>query len=142
MLLPDVNVLVYAHRTDAERHGAYRAWLESLVNGEEAYALAGVVLSGFIRVVTHPKIFVKPTPLSDAIAFATQLREQPHCVAMEPGERHWEIFRRLCLDQEVRGNLVPDAWLAALAIETGCDLVTTDRDFARFAGLRHRHPLA
>lgn len=141
MLLPDVNVLVYAHREDVAGHADHRKWLERLINGDEAYGLASVVLSGFLRVVTHPKVFVKPTPLADALAFATQLREPAHCVPVEPGARHWNIFRRLCLDSEVRGNLVPDAYLAALAIESGCELVTNDRDFSRFAGLRSRPPL-
>lgn len=72
MLSPDVNVLVYAHREDVAGHTDYREWLERLVNGDEAYGLATIVLSGFLRVVTHPKVFVKPTPLADALAFATQ----------------------------------------------------------------------
>ena len=141
MLLPDVNVLVYAHREDAGAHVAHRQWLQQLLNGDEAYGLASIVLSGFLRIVTHPKVFMKPTPLVDALAFAAQLREPSTCVAVEPGSRHWDIFRRLCIDSDVRGNLVPDAYLAALAIESGCELVTTDRDFSRFAGLRSRHPL-
>lgn len=141
MLLPDVNVLVYAHRQDAAGHDAYVDWLQRLVNGDEAYGIASIVLSGFVRVVTHPKVFVKPTPIADALAFAAQLREPAHRVPVEPGPRHWDIFRRLCADSDVRGNLVPDAYLAALAIESGCELVTTDRDFSRFAGLRSRHPL-
>ena len=141
MLLPDVNILVYAHRQDAQSHSGYRAWLERLLNGDAAFGLASIVVSGFLRIVTHPKVFVKPTPLPDALAFAEQLREPPTCVAVEPGSRHWSIFRRLCADSDVRGNLVPDAYLAALAIESGSELMTTDRDFSRFAGLRSRHPL-
>lgn len=140
MVLCDVNVLVYAHREDAPRHAACREWLESTINGDDAYGVSELVLSGFIRVVTHPKIFVKPTPLADALAFTALLREQPNAVPVAPGPRHWEIFQRLCMASEVRGNLVPDAYLAALAIESGCQWVTTDRDFARFDGLRTRAP--
>jgi uncharacterized protein len=141
VVLPDVNVLVYAHREDAATHKSYRDWLERLVNGDAAYGMSDLVLSGFIRVVTHPKVFKHPSKVSDALAFAGQLRDQSNCVRVEPGPRHWEVFRRLCLESGVKGNLVPDAYLAAVAIECGCEWVSTDRDFARFKGLRWRHPL-
>jgi toxin-antitoxin system PIN domain toxin len=141
VVLPDVNVLVYAHREDAANHKGYREWLESVVNGDAAYGMSDLVLSGFIRVVTHPKVFKHPSKVSEALAFAGQLRDQPNCVRVEPGPRHWEVFRRLCLESGVKGNLVPDAYLAAVAIESGCEWVSTDRDFARFKGLRWRPPL-
>ncbi len=112
------------------------------MNGDEAYGVSELVLSGFLRVVTHPKVFTKPSKLADALAFADQVRDQPNCIVVEPGPRHWEIFRRLCVENGVRGNLVPDAYLAALAIEAGCEWITTDRDFSRFPGLRWRHPAA
>jgi uncharacterized protein len=98
------------------------------------------VLSGFLRVVTHPRVFRIPTPLERALEFASALRDQPNAVAVSPGPRHWAIFERLCRDAAARGNLVPDAYLAALAIERGCEWVTLDRDYARFAGLRWRLP--
>lgn len=142
MVLPDVNVLVYAHREDTAHHAGCRGWLETVVNGDAAFGLSELVLSGFVRVVTHPKVFTRPSPISDALAFADQLREGTNCVRVEPGPRHWEIFRRLCVEHGVKGNLVPDAYLAALAIESGCEWVTTDRDFSRFAGLRWRNPVA
>jgi toxin-antitoxin system PIN domain toxin len=142
MVLPDVNVLVYAHREDATHHRICRDWLEAIINGDEAYAISALVLSGFVRVVTHPKVFKRPSNLADAITFAEQVREQPHCVPVEPGLRHWEIFKRLCLDAGAKGNLVPDAYLAALAIESGCEWISTDRDFSRFGKLRWRHPVA
>lgn len=141
MFLPDVNVLVYAHREDAPGHKGYRAWLEGVVNSDEAFAVSELVLSGFARVVTHPKVFRTPSTPAQALAFADQLREQPQCVLVSPGPRHWEIFRRLVREADAKGNLVPDAFLAALAIESGCEWVTTDRDFSRFHGLRWRHPL-
>lgn len=142
MLLCDVNVLVYAHREDALNHHAYREWLEGVINGDQAYAVSDFVLSGFIRVVTHPKIFGKPSTLRDALTFSGQLRDQPGCVPVQPGFRHWDIFRRLCSTSAAKGNLVPDAFLAALAIESGCEWITTDRDFSRFAGLRWRLPFS
>ena len=141
MFLPDVNVLVYAHREDAPHHAACRAWLEAVVNSDASYALSELVLSGFVRVATHPKVFVRPSSIAEALAFAGQLRERPNCVAVAPGPRHWDIFQGLCTHGGVKGNLVPDAYLAALAIEAGCEWVTTDRDFSRFKDLRWRHPL-
>jgi toxin-antitoxin system PIN domain toxin len=141
MVLPDVNVLVYAYREDSARHAAYRHWVEDVVNGDEAYGMSELVLGGFLRVVTHPKVFQRPSPIEHALAFAEQLRRQANCIRIEPGLRHWEIFERLCLDCEARGNLVPDAYLAAMAIESGCEWITTDRDYSRFRGLRWRHPL-
>jgi toxin-antitoxin system PIN domain toxin len=140
LILPDVNILVYAHREDAPDHLKYRAWLEDLVNADAAYGVCGLVLSGFLRVVTHPKVFSTPSTIRQALAFADQIRGQPNAVPVEPGARHWAIFRRLCGDHDVKGNLVPDAYLAALAIESGCEWLSTDRDFRRFKGLRWRHP--
>jgi toxin-antitoxin system PIN domain toxin len=142
MVLVDVNVLVYAHRTEAPDHAAYRDWLTALVNGDAAYGISDQVLAGFLRVVTHPRVFDPPSPLPKALAFADMLREQPNCVPVHPGPRHWGLFSALCRQAGARGNLVPDAFLAALAIESGCEWITTDRDYARFPGLRWRHPLA
>lgn len=141
MRLPDVNVLVYAFRGDAPSHAAHRRWVEALLGSDEAYAVSDQVLAGFLRVVTHPRVFHPPAPLDTALAFAAAFRDRPNAVPVHPGVRHWEIFTRLCRDADARGNLVPDAWLAALAIESGCEFVTTDRDYARFPGLRWRHPL-
>jgi toxin-antitoxin system PIN domain toxin len=141
MLLPDVNVLVYAHRHDAPDHEYYQAWLEQLINGDEAYGLADLVLSGFVRVVTHARVFSPASPLDRALAFAVVLRERPNCVPVAPGPRHWDLFVALCRRAGAKGNLVPDAYLAALAIESGSEWITTDRGFARFPGLRWRHPL-
>jgi toxin-antitoxin system PIN domain toxin len=141
VILPDVNVLVYAHRQDTEEHRLLRPWLERAIEADQAYAMSDLVVSGFIRVVTHPRIFREPSSLDDALGFASQLLDQPNCVLVQPGPRHWDIFVRLCRAASARGNLVPDAFFAALAIEAGCEWITTDRDFARFAGLRWRHPL-
>lgn len=141
VLLFDVNVLVYAHREDTQHHAAYRAWLENVINADAAYGVSEIVLSGFVRVVTHPKVFVRPSTLNDALAFAEQLRDQPNCVLVQPGAHHWDIFRRLCTESRAKGNLIPDAYLAALAIESGSEWITTDRDFGRFKTLRWRTPL-
>jgi toxin-antitoxin system PIN domain toxin len=142
MLAPDVNVLVYAHRSELPEHLACRSWLEELVDADAAFGLADLVLSGFLRIVTHPRVFRGPTPVEDALAVASSLREQPNRVPLEPGPRHWGIFERLCRDARAKGNLVADAYLAAIAIESGCEWVTTDRDFGRFPGLSVRSPLS
>lgn len=142
MILADVNVLVYAYRAEAVDHASYWRWLDSVANGDEAFALSDIVLSGFLRVVTHPRVFRPPSPIDDALGFTEDLLSQPNCVMIRPGPRHWGLFARLCRENGAAGNLVPDAYLAALAIEAGCELITTDRDFARFDGLRWRHPLA
>lgn len=140
MILLDVNVLVAAFREDAPGHRTIRPWLEATVRSEGAFAVSDLVLSGFLRVVTHPRIFDPPTPLDAALGFADALCAQPNCMPIAPGERHWGIFRRLCLEAEVRGNLIPDAYLAALAIESGSEWISSDRDFSRFPGLRWRPP--
>jgi len=141
MVLFDVNVLVYAHRRDSQHHMACRRWLEGCINSDEAYGISDFVLSAFIRIVTHPRIFKSPTRLEDALRFAAEVRSPANCVLITPAARHWEIYTRLCREAEVKGNLVPDAYRAALAIESGSEWITTDRDYARFPGLRWRHPL-
>jgi len=141
MVLIDVNVLVYAHRAELLNHEAYRRWLEACVESDQAFGVCDLILAGFLRVVTHPKIFKVPTPLEEALPVVATLRDQPNCVRVMPGARHWEIFVRLCRVAGVKGNLIPDAYLAALAIESGSEWITTDRDYSRFPGLRWRHPL-
>jgi hypothetical protein len=141
MYLIDVNVLVYAYREDAPDHRPYRVWLEGCLGSEQAYGLADLVLAGFLRVATHPKVFDPPSPLESALRFVNEIRNQPNCVIVAPGPRHWEIFTRLCRAGNAKGNLVADAYLAALAIESGSEWITTDRDYSRFPELRWRHPL-
>lgn len=142
MELPDINVLIYAHREDAPDHDAYANWLRELVVGAAPFALSSITLAGFLRIVTNPRIFDPATPMSVAIAFCRQLIAQPRAVFLQPGSRHWEIMVQIIENSGIRGAMVSDTYLAALAIEHGCELVTTDSDFARFTGLRWRHPLA
>jgi uncharacterized protein len=138
--LPDVNVLIYAHREDAPEHDRYAAWLRTLTASYEPFALSDVVLAGFLRIVTNPRIFDAPTPMNTAVAFCQRLVDWPRASLIVPGRRHWHLFVTLCAS--IQGPLVADAYLAALAIEHGCELITTDGDFARFPSLRWRHPLA
>lgn len=141
MRLLDVNILVYAHREDAPQHKGILPWLEGLVNSEESFAISDLVLSGFLRVVTHPKIFDPPSTPAEALAFVEELRSRPNFVSLAPGVRHWEIFVKLCTNSRAKGNLIPDAFHAALAIESGSEWVSTDGDFKQFEGLRWKHPL-
>jgi toxin-antitoxin system PIN domain toxin len=141
VILVYANILVYAHRVDAPNHKRYRDWLAEAVNSDAAYGLSELVLSGFLRIVTHPRVFRDPSPLKVALAFVAGIRDRPNSVLVSPGARHWEIFTRLSISAGARGNLIPDAYFAALAIESGTEWVTTDRDYARFPGLRWRAPL-
>ncbi|MFH1604398.1 MAG: type II toxin-antitoxin system VapC family toxin [Pseudomonadota bacterium] len=141
MMLMDANVLVYAHREDAKGHRAYRDWLESVINANTAYGFSELALSGFIRVVTHAKVFEKPSSLEMAIAFVQQLRSAEHAVCLAPGRNHWDLFLQCAQSISAQGNDIADAYLAALALEWDCDWVTTDKGFRRFKGLRVRHPL-
>lgn len=140
MILPDVNVLIYALREDAQQHAVCRPWLVGIVEGEARFGLSPLVLSAMVRVTTNPRSHPQPTPTTLAFAFCENLLGQPHCQIVEPGERHWAIFKRLCMDADIRGPRVTDAWFAALAIEWGCEWATFDRDYARFPGLRWRTP--
>ncbi|MEU0566368.1 type II toxin-antitoxin system VapC family toxin [Nonomuraea sp. NPDC005983] len=140
MRMLDVNILVNAQRRDAEHHEECLAVVEDAVNGDAAYAVSDFVINGFVRIVTNARI-PQATSIEKACRFAASVRNQPHAVLVNAGPRHWEIFTRLCEQAGVAGNLVPDAYLAALAIEHGCEFVTCDKDFARFQGLRLRSPL-
>jgi toxin-antitoxin system PIN domain toxin len=140
MILPDVNVLVYAHHEQSDEHERYRKWWESAVNGPASFGMAPIVLSGFVRVVTHPKVFDRPLSAAAALDAAAAMRSRPNCVLILPGDRHWSIFDQLCRKTRARGNQVPDAFLAALVIESGSELATADRGFAKFPGLRWFDP--
>ena len=141
MYLMDVNVLVYAHRTDAVSHSVYRQWLESVVNSPASFGYSELVLSGFLRIVTHPKVFEVPSTLLSAIRFTEQIKTLPNAVCLAPGSMHWQIFMGFMEQINARGNDIPDAYHAALAMEWGCEWVTTDKGFKRFKGLKVRDPL-
>jgi hypothetical protein len=143
MILPDVNVLVYAYRREADDHDAYAAWLITLVAGQDELALADHCLTGFLRIVTNPRIFADPAPTSGALAFVDRLRtaRRGRPVAATPAT--WDVLAgHIAQDRGIRGNLVPDAYLAALSVSHGCRLATGDRGFARFPGLEFFDPIA
>ena len=140
MTLPDVNVLVNALRPDSVAHRSCRQWLDSVSHSAVQFAISPLVLSSVIRIVTHPRIFHEPETVADAVRFCESILLQPNCTMVTPGDQHWPVFTRLCRETNASGNLVPGAWLAALAIESDCELITLDQDFRRFDGLRSREP--
>lgn len=140
MILLDVNVLVYAFRKDVPLHAAYKAWIEEVLNSDHAFGMSELVLSAFVRITTS-NAYRDPFTITQALAIAERVRTSPVCVVVSPGERHWEIFTELCRKCGIRGADVTDAYLAALAIEHGCEWITADKGFSRFPGLKWRHPL-
>ena len=143
MQLPDVNVLIYAHREDSHpEHSRFAAWLTELATGPEPFALSVLTLVGLVRIVTNPRIFKRPSTLHEALDFANELVRRPTARLVGPGPQHWEVVTELCREAEATAKLVADAQHAAVAIEHGCTFVTTDGDFARFPRLRWHHPLA
>lgn len=141
MLLPDVNILIYAHRSESPEHERYARWLRDVAGGAEPFGISELGASAFVRIVTNPKIWDEPTSVEDALEFIERLRSRSNARPLTHGVASWGIFARLCREAKARGKLVADAYHAALALEHGCELVTADGDFARFAGLRYRHPL-
>ena len=140
MILADVNVLIYAFRKDVPQHAVCRPWLDGVVSGDARFGMTRLALSAVVRITTNPRIYKEPSTVEEAFAFCDNLLGQPHCDAVEPRERHWDIFRRLCRDTDTTGHRITDAWFAALAIEWGCEWITMDRDYARFPGLRWSEP--
>ena len=142
MLLPDVNVLIYAHREDSTSdHTRYAEWLTQLATGPQPFALSVLTLSGLVRIVTNRRIFKRPSTLDEVFAFTAELIRRPTARVVAPGPDHLSIFEQLCRESDAAGKLVADAQHAAVAIEHGCTMVTTDSDFDRFPGLRWQHPL-
>ena len=142
MLLPDVNVLLYARRRDSiAAHTRYAEWLTKLATGPGPLARSVLVLSGFVRIATNSRIFDPPSTTDEAFGFIEQLVERPTARVIGPGPNHLRIFERLCRDSGASGKLVADAQHAAVAVEHGCTMVSTASDFDRFPGLRWQHPL-
>jgi hypothetical protein len=141
MLMPDVNVLIYAHRADEKRHYAYRDWLEGLVNGPEPFALSVLVAVAFVRIVTTQRIFADPTPLPTAMALIEELGAHPRCRKIGLSADHFDHVAALGRSAKASGKLFADAQHAALAMREGCTWVSADRDFKRFtpSGLRFQH---
>ena len=140
MLLLDANVVLAAHREDHPHHRSVRAWLDAMLAGGGQFAVPLLVWASFLRLATNRRIFEVPTPRTDAFAFIDAIVAQPGHLLIASGPRHLELLRALCDEADALGDLVPDAVIAAVAAEHSCEVVTLDRDFARFASVRHRRP--
>jgi hypothetical protein len=141
MIVVDANLLLYACDTSSAHHQASRRWLENTLSGQEPLGIPWAVVLAFLRVGTNPRIRQNAFLLQEAVAIVAGWLERPNVTLLNPGERHWEILREMMTKGQARGPLVTDAHLAALAIEHGAALATTDRDFARFPGLNFFNPL-
>lgn len=141
MILPDINLLVYAYNADAPQHKAARNWWEDLLNSYQPVAIPWLVSHGFIRVMTHPRVLERPLRVEDALARVREWLEWSSVEVLVPGSRHLEILESLLGETGVGGNMVTDTVLAALAIEYQCEIHSNDNDFARFSGLRWKDPL-
>jgi len=124
VILPDVNILIYAFRRDVRHHAVCRPWLDAVVASDARFGLSPPTLTAVVRITTDRRIFKQPSTIEEAFGFCDNLLGQPHCQVVEPGERHWDIFRRLCLDTDTRGPRITDTWFAALATEWGCEIVS------------------
>ena len=140
MILPDVNVLLHALRADSTEHDRARSWLEEVHAGSEPIALCPQVVSGLLRNATSPRVFTTPTPVGLVWEWLAAARSSPLHRFVSAGPRHLHLLERLCRESGARGNLVPDAAIAAVAIENGCSVVSTDGDFARFPSVRWTRP--
>ena len=141
MILIDANLLLYAYHPRAEQHEKSRAWLEAVLSGPDLVRFAWLTLWAFLRIATSSRVFDRPLSPSEAEGAISSRLAQPAAGIIEPGERHWEILCGLVRDGQATGSLVMDAVLAAIAIEHGATVCTTDRDFLRFPGLRWTNPL-
>ena len=142
MMIVDANLLIYAIDRDSPQHKEARKWLEGAFSGPVTVGLTWGVIMAFLRLTTRPGILRNPMSAEDALEFVDEWLDLPSVEIVVPGERHWPVFRNLLKAAGTAGNLTSDAHLAALAIERGATVCSTDRDFARFPGLRHVNPLA
>jgi toxin-antitoxin system PIN domain toxin len=142
MVVPDINLLVFAYNEAAPRHRAARQWWEGLMSGRERIAIPWAVVFGFVCLVTHPAVLERPLPPRAAMARVREWFLREHVLALDPGPRHLQIVETLFEATGVAANLTTDTHLAALAIEHQCELQSTDTDFGRFPGLRWSNPLA
>jgi hypothetical protein len=142
MILIDANLLVYAHDSRSPHHDAARSWLESVLGDIEPVRIPLVALLAFVRIVTNPSLFPAPLSPGAAIEIVERWLSQPNVAIATPTERHWRLFREAASAGQARGPMLMDAHIAALAVEHGATLMSADRGFARFPGLRFRNPIA
>ncbi len=141
MIVIDVNLLLYAYDSASLEHDRAAAWLDQRLSSSATIGLSWHTILSFIRISTSLKMILRPMELDEAVSIVSDWMARPNVSIIGPTERHWEIFSQLLPRLRVRGSLIMDAHLAALAIEHGATLCTNDRDFARFPGLRVEYPL-
>jgi toxin-antitoxin system PIN domain toxin len=141
VILVDANLLLYAVNQDLPQHRAARHWLETTFSGRETVGLPWVVLLAFLRLSTNARVFEQPLTVAAATGYVEEWLALPPVHALAPGDAHWSILRNLLADAGTGGNLTTDAHIAALALERGCTVCSTDHDFKRFPGVRHVNPL-
>ncbi|MDH5721634.1 MAG: type II toxin-antitoxin system VapC family toxin [Spirochaetia bacterium] len=141
MILCDVNILVYAHRADLPEHNKCKKWFLKMLNSKKNFAVSDYLFSSFLRIITHPKIFQKTSPFDKGVEFINLLKTHPNAVQIIPEDKQWEIFLELCEKTRAGGNLIADAYIAALALASNCALATADKDFKRFSDLKIINPL-
>ncbi len=142
MILVDANILLYAHDKAATQHDAARRWIEGAVTRREELAFGWVTLLAFLRLSTNPRIYPRAIPMREAVQILDAYLSRSHVFRLDPTVNHWKVLRELCHSAQITSRLVTDAHLAALAIEHGAALCSSDRDFTRFPGLRIVNPLA
>jgi len=142
VIVLDANILLYAYDSDSDRHAKARAWVEQTFSGACPVGLPWQTVTAFVRIVTNPRLSGKRFTPADVIEIVDQWVNQPNLRLLAPGDHHWSFLRQMILDGQARGPLVTDAQLAAITIEYGGVLHTTDRDFSRFPGLRWKNPIA
>ena len=142
MIVLDANILLYAYDSDSDQHAKARAWVEQTFSGASPVGLPWQTVTAFVRIVTNPRLSGKRFTPADVIEIVDQWVNQPNLRLLAPGDHHWSFLRQMIMDGQARGPLVTDAQLAAITIEYGGVLHTTDRDFSRFPGLRWKNPLA
>jgi toxin-antitoxin system PIN domain toxin len=141
VILPEINLVIYAHNGAAARHAKALQWWNQCLQGHDAVVLAWVVVLGFVRIATHPKVFANPMPVQEALDRIEEWLSLPHIYVVHPSPLHFQIWSSLLKRLGSAASLTTDALLAALAIERGLILHTTDADFSRFPGLKWRNPL-
>lgn len=142
MITPDANIILYAYNEDAAKHEEAKEWFEEQLSQPADFGMSWQVITAFLRISTNPKAFPHPFGLQEAVDIVAEWLQHPRIVILSPTENHWDIFQDLIKEGQTKAALMMDAHLAALAIEHGATLATTDNDFSKFSSLKTTNPLS